>query len=86
MAAGERRALRRHDEALALLRALERELAAAGASDGFVPEEIAENLLAQGQAAQARPYFAQAHALLSKDESLDRPDDARLARLLELSR
>lgn len=86
MVAWELRALRRHDEALPLLHALERELATAGQTDGFVPEEIAENLLALGQAVQAKPYFAQAHALLSQDESLDRPDDARLARLLELSR
>ncbi len=86
MVAWELRALRRHDEALGQLRELERDLAAAGASDGFVPEEIAENLLALGQAAQAKPYFAQAHALLSRDESADRPDEARLARLLELSR
>jgi tetratricopeptide (TPR) repeat protein len=86
MVAWELRALRRHDEALGQLHELERDLAAAGASDGFVPEEIAENLLALGQAAQAKPYFAQAHALLSRDESADRPDDARLARLLELSR
>ncbi len=86
MVAWELRALRRHDEALTQLRELERDLAAAGATDGFVPEEIAENLLALGQAEQAKPYFAQAHALLSRDESADRPDDARLARLLELSR
>lgn len=86
MVAWELRALRRHDDALAQLRELERELASAGASDGFVPEEIAENLLALGQAESAKPYFAQAHALLSRDESPDRPDEARLARMLELSR
>jgi tetratricopeptide (TPR) repeat protein len=86
MIAWELRALRRHDEALPLLHELERDLAAANASDGFVPEEIAENLLALGQAAQAKPYFAQAHALLSRDESAERPDEARLARLLELSK
>ena len=49
-------------------------------------EELAENLLASGQAAQARPYFAQAHALLSADTSPDRADDTRLARLLALSK
>lgn len=86
MIAFELRALRRHDEALAVLRALEGELAAANATDGFVPEEIAENLLAQGRGAEARPYFAQAHAQLSRIDTLERPDDARLARLLELSR
>ncbi|WP_341890769.1 TraB/GumN family protein [Variovorax sp. YR752] len=86
MIAFELRALHRHDEALAVLRSLEGELAAAGAADGFVPEEIAENLLALGRAAEAKPYFAQAHAQLSRIETVERPDDARLARLLALSR
>ncbi len=80
------RALGRHDEALALLRALDAELSAAGESDGFVPEEIAENLLALGRADEARPFFAQAHAQLSQINTVERPDDARLARLLALSR
>ncbi|MFT3954537.1 MAG: TraB/GumN family protein [Piscinibacter sp.] len=86
MIAFELRALRRHDEALALLRGLESELAAARAVDGFVPEEIAENLLALGRGAEARPYFAQAHAQLSRLDSIERPDEPRLARLLELAR
>lgn len=80
------RALKRHDEALAILMRLEREFAAIGEPDGFVFEEIAENLLAQGDTAGARPWFAKAHAVLSKDDSRERPDAARLARLLELSR
>lgn len=80
------RSLKRHHEALDILRRLEREAAAANEPDGFVFEELAENLLAIGQAAQARPYFAQAHAALSTDSSLDRVDDARLARLLALSK
>lgn len=80
------RSLKRHDEALDILRRLEREAAAAHEPDGFVFEELAENLLAIGQAAQARPYFAQAHAALSADTSPDRVDDARLARLLALSK
>ena len=84
--ARELRALARHDEALALLRALDAELATAGESDGFVPEEIAENLLALGRADEARPFFAQAHAQLSQINTVERPDDARLARLLALSR
>lgn len=80
------RSLKRHDEALDILRRLERQAAAAHEPDGFVFEELAENLLAIGQAAQARPYFAQAHAALSADTSPDRVDDARLARLLALSK
>lgn len=80
------RSLKRHDEALDILRRLEREAAAANEPDGFVFEELAENLLAVGQAAQARPYFAKAHAALSADSSPDRVDDAGLARLLALSK
>jgi tetratricopeptide (TPR) repeat protein len=80
------RALKRHDEALVILHRLERENTAAGTPDGYVFEEIAENLLATGQAAQARPWFGRAHALLSQDRSLGRPDAQHLARLLELSR
>lgn len=80
------RALARHDEALAVLRGLETELAAAGAADGFVPEEIGENLLALGRPDEARGFFAQAHAQLSQINTLERPDDARLARLMALSR
>ncbi|MEO8924047.1 MAG: tetratricopeptide repeat protein [Caldimonas sp.] len=78
------RALHRHDEALLILARLEKEYAAAGAPDGYVFEEIGENLLSQGLADAARPSFAKAFALLSADTSLDRPDDARLARLQRL--
>lgn len=84
--ARELRALARHDEALALLRQLQAELAAAGDTDGFVPEEMAENLLALGRADEARGFFALAHAQLSQINTVERPDDARLARLMALSR
>ena len=43
-----------HDEALALLRPLEAELARHRRNDGFVPEEIGENLLALGRAEAQR--------------------------------
>lgn len=80
------RSLHRHDEALAILRRLETGTTlAAGGPDGYVFEEIAENLLATQRADLAKPYFAKAWQLLSADTSLDRPDDARLARLLRLS-
>jgi tetratricopeptide (TPR) repeat protein len=80
------RSLHRHDEALAILRGLEAEYAGAAPPDGYVFEEIAENLLAQQQDDAARPYFAQAWQLLSADRSLDRPSDEHLARLERLSR
>ena len=80
------RALTRHDEALAILRRLERELDSIGQTDAYVFEEIGENLLVQGHAAQAKPYFARAHAVHSADTSLGRPDDKHLARLFDLSK
>ena len=80
------RGLGRHAEALELLQPLAREIAADGAEDGWVCEELAENLLALGRPAEARPWFAQAHALLAKAPEAERPDAPRLARLLERSR
>ena len=80
------RALKRHDEALADLRALAAEFEAAGNSDGFVFEEIAENLAATGRPDDARPYYARAFAVLSADTSPSRPDAEHLARLERLSR
>jgi tetratricopeptide (TPR) repeat protein len=80
------RSLGRHEEALAILRRLEMENRADGTPDGYVFEEIGENLLAQGQDDAARPYFAQAWRILSADTSLDRPDATHLDRLERLSR
>jgi tetratricopeptide (TPR) repeat protein len=76
------RSMNCYDEALVILRELERQ----GDASGFVFEEIGENLLAQKSDDAARPYFAKAWALLSADASLDRPDEERLARLHHLGR
>ena len=80
------RSMSRHDEALAILRDLEREGEASGDRDGYVFEEIGENLLAQHDDAAARPYFAKAWTLLDADHSLDRPGEERLQRLQRLGR
>ena len=80
------RSLKRHAEALAVLRRLEQECADADAPDGHVFEELAENLLLTGQVEPSRPYFAKAHAELARDPSPGRESDERLARLLALSR
>ena len=88
-APGSRRSLHeagRYDEALAILHGLEAESAATGGADGYVFEEIGENLLAQRQGDAAKPYFARAWQVLSAATSLDRPDDSHLARLERLSR
>jgi tetratricopeptide (TPR) repeat protein len=78
------RSLKRHDEALARQRRLLAELQAAGVNDGYVHEEIAENLLALGRAEEARPEFARAAQLLAEDTGFARSEAARLARLRQL--
>jgi tetratricopeptide (TPR) repeat protein len=71
------RALGRTEEALALQQKLK--------PDGYVLEEIAECLLALKRSAEARPYFAHAFELLSKDEWLVANEPQRLARLKQLA-
>jgi tetratricopeptide (TPR) repeat protein len=75
------RSLGRFAEALAIQRGLEAEHAAEGAADGYVFEEIAENLAALGLVEDARPYFGKAFAELSQDEWLVKNEAARLAAL-----
>jgi len=79
------RALRsqaRYSEALAIQRRLEAQQMPV--TDGYVLEEIAENLLALGQADQARPYFGKAFTLLSADHDLTVSEPARIERLHHL--
>lgn len=78
------RSLHRHDEALAIQERLEAELAAADQVDGYVLEEIAENLEALGRYREAAPYFRRAHVELTKDETLARTEPDRLERLQRL--
>ena len=77
------RSLGRHDEALAIQRALEQEWAAAGATDGYVFEELAELLDATGKPDEARPYYRRAADELGKDAWFAKNEPKRLARLRE---
>ncbi len=77
------RSLGRYDDALVLQRRLEAEWAAGGGSDGYVFEEIAENLEALGRPAEARPYYARAAQALGQDPSFVRDEPARLQRLID---
>lgn len=78
------RSLGRHDEALARQQALLAEHLRAGSSDGYVNEEIAENLLALGRADEAQPQFATAARLLAQDDGLAKAEPQRLVRLRRL--
>lgn len=84
--ARELRALGRVAEALAEQQALLEQSRAAGAApDGYICEEIAECLLLLDRADQARPYAAQALALLSADTWLAAEQPGRLERLRSLA-
>lgn len=78
------RTLGRLDEALAIQLRLREEYEAAGSSDGYVHEEIAEIHLARGEEALARPRFAEAWKLLAEDPWLRRDEPERLERLRRL--
>jgi tetratricopeptide (TPR) repeat protein len=79
------RSLGRLDEAIAIQRQLEAEHAAAGTTDGFVLEELAELLHAQGRQQDARTYFARAAEELARDDWFVENETARLARLRSLA-
>ena len=70
------RSLGEHEAAMVILAEL-----SSGEPDGYVAEEIAENLLALGKKDDARPWFKLAAELLAEDLA---GDPERLARLVEL--
>jgi ketosteroid isomerase-like protein len=78
------RKLGRHTEALAQLGELRAEHGDAAERDGYVHEELAENLLALGRAADAAPAFAAAARLLGADAGFVQAHRERLERLRQL--
>jgi tetratricopeptide (TPR) repeat protein len=80
------RSLQRFDEALQLQRRLEQEWNVAGSADGYVFEEIAENLEALGRREEATAYFRRAEGELGKDPQFARDNPARLARITAMGR
>ncbi len=75
------RSLGRCEKALAIQESLAAEHAAAGTADGYVWEEMAENLAALGHMDEARPYFGRAYAELAQDAWLVEHEPDRLASL-----
>ncbi len=75
------RSLGRYDEALTIQRTLEAEHLAADSADGYVFEEIAENLATLGRTEEARPYFEKAFEELRQDQWFVKNEAARLASL-----
>ncbi len=79
------RSLGRVEEALEIQRALLVELEAAGQTDGYVFEELAECLLALGKPDEAMKYFALAYRELSQDPRLAKTEPERIERLKLMS-
>lgn len=79
------RSLGRTEEALAMQQSLLEEHKAAGTSDGYVFEEVAECLFALGRSDEARTSFDRAYRKLSKDGWLTENEPERLDRLKRLS-
>lgn len=77
------RSLERYSEALDIQETLAE--SRSGSEDGYVYEEIGENLLALGRDEDAATYFSRAHELLSDDDWLVDNESERLERLLFLS-
>ncbi len=78
------RSLERVEEALAIQRELEKQIADVENPDGYVYEELAECLHALGRTDEARRYFRRAHELLSKDPGFVDGEAPRLSRLAML--
>lgn len=79
------RSLDQVEEALAIQRELEKQIADVENPDGCVYEELAECLHALGKINEAKPYFRRAHELLSKDAWLMESESERIERLAELA-
>jgi tetratricopeptide (TPR) repeat protein len=75
------RSLEQYEDALAIQRALESEYAESGSVNGYVFEEIAENLAALGDSDEMKPYFEKAFNELSKDDWFVKHEAKRLADL-----
>jgi tetratricopeptide (TPR) repeat protein len=75
------RSLGRCGEALTIQYALEAEHMALGSADGYVFEEVAENLAVLDKMDEARPYFHKAYEELAKDNWFVTNEAGRLARL-----
>lgn len=75
------RSLEHYEHALAIQRALESEYAESGSVNGYVFEEIAENLAALGDSEEMKTYFEKAFYELSKDDWFVKHEAKRLANL-----
>ena len=79
------RALKRHEEALAMQREILQKRTELELPAGFAHEELAENLLALGKTEEAQPHFVKAWALLKDQAWIDDDEPGRSDRLRKLA-
>lgn len=72
------------NEALALLQPLLEQLQAEQKDDGWIREEVAESLHAQGST-EAKAHFVKAYQLLSQDDYCQRYEQEKLAHLKQMA-
>lgn len=75
------RSMGQYEKALKIQQDVEAELTQDQSPDGYVFEEIAENLAMLGKVDDSRPYFQKAYEQLSKDDWLVENEPKRLANL-----
>jgi tetratricopeptide (TPR) repeat protein len=80
------RAMGRLEEAMPMIQSVCDESAAAGDQDGYFEEELAECLLARGDAKSAQPHFKRAFELLSRDDEFTKSHPDRINRLKSLAK
>ena len=80
------RSMNRFEEALSHQMELQKEFEFTAEEDGYVFEEIGECLLGLNRPEEARPYFATAYLLLSKNAWLAERESERLQRLERLGK
>jgi tetratricopeptide (TPR) repeat protein len=80
------RSMERFDEALAMQKEIQAEIESSDAErDGYVCEEIGENLLALGKVEESRIWFAEAWQVLSRDSWVVKNQDEKLEYLKEMA-
>ncbi len=79
------RVMGQSETALTIQLALEKAWRQTGEEDGYVYEEIGENMLALGKDQEARHYFNRAFLVLAKDQWLVKNQAERLRRMFQLS-
>jgi tetratricopeptide (TPR) repeat protein len=74
------------EQSLAIIEPIQRKLSEEKKEDGWIEEELAESLYALGRADEAKPHFVKAYELLSKSDWCIQHEQAKLARLKQMSK